>query len=212
MPPTCPSPPARTLLDLAASTDARGRHVMTHQQLVAVIDGVICEHRTRIGLQRRVHSDDRAQQGLAHPADAAMALEPLEIGAVRSPGGRRVHPDLADRRHRLAVQVDGAVHEDPRQGPASSRARTACRCARTRVTILGSHPGSVGSTTSRVHPDLADRRHRLAVQVDGAVHEDPRQRLRDVERPSRDLALGRRLVRALRAPAPGPLADVPAPG
>ena len=33
---------------------------------------------------------------------------------IRSPGGRRVHPDLADRRHRLAVQVDGAVHEDPR--------------------------------------------------------------------------------------------------
>jgi hypothetical protein len=31
-----------------ASTDARGRHVMTHQQLVAVIDGVICEHRTGI--------------------------------------------------------------------------------------------------------------------------------------------------------------------
>lgn len=33
-----------------------------------------------------------------------------------------------------------------------------------------------------VQPDLADRHRRLALQFDGAVHEDGRQRMRDIER------------------------------
>ncbi|EME36284.1 hypothetical protein C884_00575 [Kocuria palustris PEL] len=33
-----------------------------------------------------------------------------------------------------------------------------------------------------VYPDLADRLRRLSVQFHGAVHEDGRQRMRDVER------------------------------
>lgn len=73
-------------------------------------EAMVLQHEPRIGLQRRVHSDDRAQQGLAHPADAAMALEPLEIGAEVSLAAKRRHAP-ADARAVLADHTVDDGHE-----------------------------------------------------------------------------------------------------
>ncbi len=131
--------PARTLLDLAASTDARGRHVMTHQQLVTVIDGVICEHRTGIsrgmpalrnqrdlstdlerfeshrGVRRVRQALLRAVVGVDSPLETytRLVLEDHRFTGweadveIRSPGGRRVHPDLADRHPGAGTSASG---------------------------------------------------------------------------------------------------------
>lgn len=146
--------PARTLLDLTASTDGRGRHLLTHRQLVAVVDGVICEHRTGIS---------RGAPALRSLSDLSADLERFE----RHRGIRRVREAL---RHSL-VGVDS---------PLETYARLVLE--EHRMTGWDADVEIRAPGGRRVNPDLADRRHRMAVQVDGAVHEDPRQRLRDVER------------------------------
>ena len=162
--------PARTLLDLAASTDARGRHVMTHQQLVAVIDGVICEHRTGIS---------RGVPGLRSQRDLSTDLERFESHR----GVRRVRQALL----RAVVGVDSPLETYTRLVLEDHR------FTGWEADVEIRSPGG-----RRVHPDLADRRHRLAVQVDGAVHEDPRQRLRDVERQRATEAAGWTELRVVR--------------
>lgn len=192
--------PARTLLDLAASTDARGRHVMTHQQLVAVIDGVICEHRTGIsrgvpalrsqrdlstdlerfeshrGVRRVRQALLRAVVGVDSPLETytRLVLEDHRFTGweadveIRSPGGRRVHPDLADRRHRLAVQVDGAVHEDPRQRLRDVERQRATEAAGwTELRVVHTDLDVVDPTDPGCEPRIVTlvRAHRQAVRA-----------------------------------------------
>lgn len=99
--------PARTLLDLAASTDARGRHVMTHQQLVAVIDGVICEHRTGIS---------RGVPALRSQRDLSTDLERFESHR----GVRRVRQALLARGRRSGLAA-GDLYAARAGGPSLHR-------------------------------------------------------------------------------------------
>ncbi|MDO5618827.1 hypothetical protein [Kocuria sp.] len=135
--------PARTLLDLAAMKTARGRHVFTDAALVAIADGIVNEHATgfsrgqlaqrdkrslladldglsgRRGVLRARAAVERAVPGVdsALETRARLLLEEygltgwetdVELGA---PGHRFVWPDLADRHHRIALQIEGAHHD-----------------------------------------------------------------------------------------------------
>lgn len=154
--------PARTLLDLAALQGSAGRSLLTDEQLIAVVDGVISEHRTGMHANR----------------PALQRREELEVDTERFLGRR----GAARLRHALAASVPGV------DSPMETFARL----------TLEAH-GLTGWETDvelrppghrTVWPDLADRRHRLALQFDGAVHEDRRQRLRDVERQRATQAAG----------------------
>lgn len=87
---------------------------------------------------------------------------------IRSPGGRRVHPDLADRRHRLAVQVDGAVHEDPRQRLRDvERQRAAEAAGWTELRVVHTDLDVVDPTDPGCEPRIVTlvRAHRQAVRA-----------------------------------------------
>lgn len=146
--------PARTLLDLAAMQGRTGHGLLTDEQLIAVVDGVICEHRTgthagRAALRRRTD---------------------LEVDLERFAGRRGA------ARLRRAVEASAPGVDSPME----TRARLTLEAhglAGWETDLELSPPGH-----RRVRPDLADRRHCLSLQFDGVVHQDRRQRLRDVER------------------------------
>lgn len=154
--------PARTLLDLAAMQGRTGHGLLTDEQLIAVVDGVISEHRTGLHAGR--------------PALRRKAELEVDLGRFR---GRRGAGRL---RHALEASVPGV------DSPMETYARI----------VLEGH-GLMGWETDvelrapghcALWPDLADRRHRLVLQFDGVVHEDRRQRLRDVERQRATQAAG----------------------
>ena len=139
--------PLRTFVDLAELRTPVGTLALTDPELVAVADGLICAHRTgpRAGqaswcvpgelmsaLERLagVHGAARARRAAARAMPAVdsmletmvrLLLEDHRLRGwetdveLRAPGMRAVHPDLADREHRLSVQVEGPHHDQLRQ-------------------------------------------------------------------------------------------------
>lgn len=146
--------PSRTLLDLASMRLRSGRPLLAERPLIAAVDGVINEHRTGIHAGRKPL---RSRDDLVADADRFAGLR----------GGPRLRQAL----ERCAVGVDS---------PMETYSRL----------ILEDHGLTGWETDLRlsapghrdVWPDLADRRHRLSLQFDGAVHDEQRQRMRDVER------------------------------
>lgn len=139
--------PLRTFVDLAALRTPVGTLALTDAELVALADGLICAHRTgpRAGqeswcvpgqllwsLERLagVHGVARARRAAARAMPAVdsmletfvrLMLEDHSLTGwetdveLRAPGVRTIHPHLADREHRLSVQVEGPHHDQHRQ-------------------------------------------------------------------------------------------------
>lgn len=146
--------PGRTLLDPASMLGAQGLPLITANQLIATVDGVINEHRTGIQADR--------------PALRRLPELQEDLGRFL---GRRGARRLRHAVERAAVGVDSPTE--------------------TSLRLLLEDHGFTGWETDveiraaghrPVQPDLADRYRRLALQFDGAVHEDGRQRMRDIER------------------------------
>lgn len=159
--------PARTLVDIAAMQH-HGRPLLSDDQLVGLIDGVICEH----GYGPRA--------GLV-PLRSRAALE---AGLVRWKGHRgvaRVRRALT----RAAAGVDSAME-------TRARLLLAEHDDGDWVTDLELRaPGF-----RPVWPDLADTVHRLSLQLEGPHHDSAEQRVRDIERARATAAAGWQEVRA----------------
>lgn len=176
--------PARTLLDLAAMRTARGRPLFTEEALVAMADGIVNEHftgfsRGQVALRNltTLMEDLRTFSGLRGVARTRTAVEqalpgvdsPLETNTrlllhqhgltgwetdveLGAPGHRFVWPDLADRHHKIALQVEGAHHDQrgqrvrdiQRQRATEAAGWTEIRVVSTDL-VVGPHdpPGSV---------------------------------------------------------------------
>lgn len=146
--------PARTIVDLAAMKTPRGNFLVTDDELVAVIDGVINEHATGY------HKGKPPLRSRARLAQDLTRLTGLR-------GTARVRKALA----RAVVGVDSALETQARL-------------------VLAAH-GLTGWVTDVelstpghriVWPDLADPNRRIALQIEGAHHDQRGQRVRDIER------------------------------
>lgn len=161
--------PARTLLDLSSwNADAR-RPMLTGDELVAVIDGVIVEHLTGM-----------------HSGVEPLRRKPELVTDIEAFAGRRGARRLRQALERSMPGVDSPLETETRL----VLERHALRGWRTDVELAP--PGY-----RRVWPDLADPVHRLSLQCDGAVHDDERQRIRDIERQRATEAAGWTEIRVL---------------
>lgn len=163
--------PARTLLDLAAMRTATGYPLLSDDQLVGVIDGVVNQHST----------------GYRKGRPALREMSELVEDLRRCSGRRgigRLRPALA----RAAVGVDSVLETRARlllwrYGLGSW------------VTDLElSVPGH-----RLVWPDLADPVHRISLQLEGPHHDERRQRIRDIERQRATEAAGWTEIRVVAA-------------
>lgn len=145
--------PARTVVDIA-SLHAGRRVLLTDDQLVAALDGMISSHRTGY------HRGETALRDLEHLHRDLEALAGV-------PGVHRVRTAV----QRCAPSVDS---------PLETRARLCLEQSGLTgwVTDLEVRAPGGGS----FWPDLADPVHRLSIQVEGAVHDLRNQRVRDIRR------------------------------
>ncbi|WP_144793061.1 hypothetical protein [Kocuria palustris] len=146
--------PTRTLVDIA------GR--LSDIELIAAVDGVICEHRhgIRAGLPAlrslaQVRDDLRQLTGTRGTRRVRRALERARVGVDSEP----------ETRLRLLLEDHGL-----RGFRTDLELRSADGCA--------------------VHPDLADPGLRISLQYDGAHHDGQGQRERDVRRQRATLGSG----------------------
>lgn len=146
--------PARTLVDLAAMKTRGGRYLFAEDDLVALVDGVINEHATGFHAGR-----------LAQRSKSALTDDLDELAGHR--GVARVRRAVG----RAVVGVDSVLE--------------------TRARLLLEDHGLTGWVTDveltvrghrSVWPDLADPQHRIALQIEGAHHDERGQRVRDIER------------------------------
>lgn len=159
--------PTRTVVDLAAMRRGRGLPVLTDDDLVVLLDGVIEEHAAgpRAGLVRLRSKPEVAE-------DLGRMAHVRGVGRVRR-GLERSVPAVdsaLETRMRLLLQahgLDGWV-TDLELSPRGHRC---------------------------VWPDLADEEHRIAVQIEGPHHDRPEQRHRDIERARATVAAGWREIR-----------------
>lgn len=146
--------PTRTVVDIAAMRGPGASWLLTDDELVAVLDGVVNEH---------LHG---YSAGVPPMRDLARVRQDLQRMAKRR-GVARVRAALL----RARVGVDSALETRTRlllEGHGLSGWSTD-------VELLA--PGH-----RTVHPDLADLQRRIAVQVEGPHHDSDRQRVRDIER------------------------------
>lgn len=145
--------PARTAVDLAGM-HLRDRPRLSDEELVALLDGVISQHRT----------------GLRRGAPALHPRELLERDLVLLSGVRGI------RRVRRALQRTAPAVDSPLE--------TAVRLCLIDHGLTGWVTDLVLSAPNgaRVWPDLADPEHLLSIQVDGAHHDAVNQRKRDIAR------------------------------
>lgn len=159
--------PTRTVVDLASMHRGRGLPVLTDDDLVVVLDGVIEEHATgpRSGLVCL-----RSQQAVGE--DLGRMAHVRGVGRVRR-ALERCAPAVdsaLETRMRLLLQDHGLEGW---------------------VTDLELRPRGHRS----VWPDLADEEHLIAVQIEGPHHDRPEQRQRDIERARATVAAGWREIR-----------------
>lgn len=148
--------PVRTIVDLAgvASFGTRKLPLIHDDGLVALLDGVISEHRTGIHAGRPpLRSMDLVQEDMARMSGRR--------------GAARVRRNL----QRARVGVDSALE---------THARLALDLAGLTgfVTDHQIHAPGIGTA----YPDLADLYWRISIQVDGPHHDGPGQRKRDINR------------------------------
>ncbi|MDO5618927.1 hypothetical protein [Kocuria sp.] len=146
--------PVLSALQVAEMTNAAGQPLISHTALVALLDGMVREH--KVGLHRgmvptcslaQVHTD---LQRFAHTDGirrVRAALDHVQVGA----------DSALETYARLALAAAGFTdfHHD------------------VEIRVPGLRP---------VHPDLADERRRISIQIEGPHHDQSGQRIRDIER------------------------------
>lgn len=159
--------PARTVVDLAGMARGRGRPLLSGDDLLVLLEGIIDEHTT----------GPRAGLGCLRSREA-VAVDLAGMTRVR--GVMRVRQEL----DRALPAVDSALE-------TRMRLMLEAHGLGGWVTDLELTPPG----HRRVWPDLADEQHRLALQIEGPHHDGPDQRLRDIERERATAAAGWREIR-----------------
>lgn len=146
--------PVRTVVDLAAMSTGPSRYVFGDDWVVALVDGMINEHRTGI------------RAGMPPMRSLELVREDLARMATLR-GVARVRMSL----ERAQPGVDSALETHARLALARQGFTEFVTDHEIRVPGAGS-----------AYPDLADRRRRISVQVEGPHHDGKDQRVRDITR------------------------------
>lgn len=159
--------PTRTAVDLAGMTRGQGRPLLTDDDLLVLLEGIIDEHST----------GPRAGLGCLRPLEA-MATDLRRMSRVR--GVARVRQGL----ERALPAVDSALE---------TRMRLLLEAFGLRGWVTDIELTAPGHRP--VWPDLADVGNRLALQIEGPHHDGIDQRVRDIERERATAAAGWREIR-----------------
>lgn len=159
--------PTRTVVDLASLSLRSGVPLLSDDDLVVLLDGLIDGHLTG---PRAVHRPLRTPTELA--ADLARMVHVRGVGRVRRAAERALPAvdSALETRMRLMLERHGLTGwaTDVELRPAGHRT---------------------------VWPDLADREHRLCLQVEGPHHDEYGQRERDIARARATTAAGWKEIR-----------------
>lgn len=159
--------PTRTAVDLTGMTRGRGRPLLTDDDLLVLLEGIVDEHST----------GPRAGLGCLRPLEA-MATDLRRMPRVR--GVARVRQGL----ERALPAVDSALE---------TRMRLLLEAFGLRGWVTDIELTAPGHRP--VWPDLADEGNRLALQIEGPHHDGIDQRVRDIERERATAAAGWREIR-----------------